>query len=58
MDDLKLKMEKDVGVWITYVNEVRDVVIPVEGHFGYVHWKHCIVTGLSVRGRRGVHVRV
>ena len=35
MDDLKLKMEKDVGVWITYVNEVRDVVIPVEGHFGY-----------------------
>ena len=35
MNDLKLKMEKDVGVWITYVNEVRDVVIPVEGHVGY-----------------------
>ena len=35
MKDLKLKMSKDVGVWITYVNEVRDVVIPVEGHVGY-----------------------
>ena len=32
MKDLKLKMSKDAGVWITYVNEVRDVVIPVEGH--------------------------
>ena len=35
MKDLRAKMEKDVGVRITYVNEVRDVVIPVEGHFGY-----------------------
>jgi len=35
MKDLKLKMSKDVGVWITYVNEIRDVVIPVEGHVGY-----------------------
>ena len=35
MNDLKLKMEKDVGVWITYVNEIRDVVISVEGHVGY-----------------------
>ena len=35
MNDLKLKMEKDVGVWITYVNEIRDVVVPVEGHVGY-----------------------
>ena len=26
MDDLKLKMEKDVGVWITYVEENDDVV--------------------------------
>ena len=23
-----------------------------------LHWKHCVVAGLSVRGRRGVHVRV
>ena len=35
MKDLKLKMSKDVGVWITYINEIRDVVIPVEGHVGY-----------------------
>jgi len=35
MKDLKLKMSKDVGVWITYLNELRDVVQPVEGHVGY-----------------------
>ena len=34
MDDLKLKMEKDVGVWITYTNE-DDGIIDV-GHFGYL----------------------
>ena len=31
MDDLKLKMEKDVGIWITYVNEndnIKDVGNP------------------------------
>ena len=33
--DLKLKMEKDVGLWITYVNEVRDDVEPIEGHAGW-----------------------
>jgi hypothetical protein len=33
--DLKLKMEKDVGLWITYVNEVRDDVEPIEGHVGW-----------------------
>ena len=26
MDDLKLKMEKDVGIWITYVNENDNIV--------------------------------
>ena len=35
MDDLKLKMSKDVGVWITYVNEVRDVVNPIVNHDGW-----------------------
>jgi len=33
--DLKLKMEKDVGLWITYVNEVRDAVESIEGHAGW-----------------------
>ena len=26
MNDLKLKMEKDVGIWITYVNENDNIV--------------------------------
>jgi len=26
MDDLKLKMEKDIGIWITYVNENDNIV--------------------------------
>jgi len=33
--DLKLKMEKDVGLWITYVDDVRDAVLPIEGHAGW-----------------------
>ena len=35
MEDLKLKMSKDVGVWITYVNEIRDVVVPIKGLTGF-----------------------
>jgi len=33
--DVKLKMEKDVGIWITYVNEFRDEVSSIEGHEGW-----------------------
>ena len=33
--DVKIKMEKDVGIWITYVNEFRDQVSSVEGHEGW-----------------------
>ena len=34
MDDLKLKMEKDVGVWITYV-ESNDDVVPIQFPIGW-----------------------
>ena len=34
MDDLKLKMEKDVGVWITYVEE-DDEVVPIDYPVGW-----------------------
>jgi hypothetical protein len=34
MDDLKLKMEKDVGVWITYV-EPNDDVVPIQYPVGW-----------------------
>ena len=34
MDDLRLKMEKDVGVWITYVEE-NDDVVPIDYPVGW-----------------------
>ena len=34
MDDLKLKLEKDVGVWITYVEE-NDIVSNIEYPIGW-----------------------
>ena len=34
MDDLKMKMEKDVGVWITYV-EPNDDVVPIQYPTGW-----------------------
>lgn len=33
--DLKLKMQKDVGLWITYVSDLRDTVESIEGHAGW-----------------------
>ena len=34
MNDLQLKMEKDVGVWITYVESMDDVV-PIDYPIGW-----------------------
>ncbi len=36
MDDLRLKMEKDVGVWITYVNpEFEDLIVNIDYPVGW-----------------------
>ena len=34
MDDLQLKMNKDIGVWITYVNE-GDMIVPIDYPVGW-----------------------